>query len=298
MTTLDVRSHAFNVGIAMDYSPTMALWLCHLAHWAEKNLATEKNLRDGLAWSYDTLESLSDYFPYFSKSQIETMVNNSIKEGLVVKGNYNQTKYDRTSWYALSPKAYAYFPHLLSDKYTNRLFLSISENSEMDLAEFRNRFPGNRTTIPDTDPDTDPTTTTTEEPPKPKEQPSKIEPLKSSSIILSETLDQEFIKLKEQHLPNDERTPEEFLKQCKFHIDTGNKKYTNQEKIGGLKRIIKKGCFETPKAYPRPKENSTGESDLVLYSRYVGDIKCQIDLKLLPEDTKIPTFEEWNSKRV
>lgn len=154
--TFDARNHSFNVGIAKDYSITIALFLAHLAFWAEKNLANNSNIHDGLVWSFDTLEALSDYFPYLSKSQIETMINNCVKNGLIVTGNYNQTAYDRTKWYALTPKAYFYFPHLVCEKYIKRLFVSISENSEMDYGEFGNQFPEFRKTIPDTDPDTDP----------------------------------------------------------------------------------------------------------------------------------------------
>ena len=154
--TFDSRNHAFNVGIAKDYNPNMGLWLAHLAFWAEKNLANNTNIHDGLVWCYDTIEALGDYFPYLSKSQRETMINNSVKHGLVVTGNYNHTTYDRTVWYALTPKSYFYFPHLVTEKYIKRLFLSISEKSEMDLREFGNGFPGFRMTIPDTDPDTDP----------------------------------------------------------------------------------------------------------------------------------------------
>lgn len=147
----DTRQHAFPVAIATKYSIAIALWLQHLAYWTENNLSLNKNIHDGLCWSYTTLEALGDKFPYMTKSQRETMINNSISYGLVVKGNYNTNKYDRTIWYALTPKAYAYFGHLLDEKYLKRLYLSISEKSEMDFLKFGNRFPKNRTPIPNTE---------------------------------------------------------------------------------------------------------------------------------------------------
>lgn len=152
--TLDSRNHSFNVGIAKDFSHTMALWIGHLAFYSQINLSKKENIHDGLVWSYDTIASLSDYFPYFSKSQIETMINNSVKEGLVVKGNYNKTPYDRTVWYALTPKAYFYFQHLLEDKYIDLMYASISEKSEMEKGDFVNRFPKIQMTIPTTTPTT------------------------------------------------------------------------------------------------------------------------------------------------
>ncbi|MGL6123271.1 MAG: hypothetical protein ACRC1W_09695 [Shewanella sp.] len=152
--TIDSRNHSFNVGIAIDYSPDMALWIGHLAFFMEYNLSINKNIHDGLCWTYDTLDALVERMPYFSRRQLETIINNSVKEALVQKGNYNQTGYDRTCWYALTPKAYTYFQHLLSDKYLKRLFNSISPNCEMDFTELCNRFRRNVTTIPATDPAT------------------------------------------------------------------------------------------------------------------------------------------------
>lgn len=154
--TIDTRSHAFNVGIAIDYSPLMALWLAHLGYWMEQNLSVDKHIHDGLCWMYDTLDAIGEKFPYLTRRQIETMINNSEEEGLIVKGNYNHTGYDRTCWYALTPKAYFYFQHLMTEKYLKRLFFSISQKCEMDFTEFVNGFPRNVTPIPHTDPDTDP----------------------------------------------------------------------------------------------------------------------------------------------
>ncbi len=150
----ETRQHAFSLAIATKYSVPIALWLQNLAFWTENNLALNINIHDGLCWTYVTLEAVGDKFPYMTKSQRETMINNSIKEGLVIKGNYNKNHYDRTLWYALTPKAYVYFAHFLNEKYMRRLYASISEKSEIDFGDFRNLFPKNRTPIPYTEPDT------------------------------------------------------------------------------------------------------------------------------------------------
>lgn len=218
--TFDARSHAFNIGIAQDFSPIMGLWLAHLAFWAEKNLANNSHIHDGLVWSYDTLEALADYFPYMTKSQRETMINNSVKHGLVVTGNYNHTTYDRTVWYALTPKAYFYFPHLVNEKYIKRLFLSISEKSEMDFTEFGNGFPRFRTTIPDTDPDTDPYKKSEGHDPQHHTVvsfPSKTEQQANKSF--EDKSAKEFFKTK---FAPYSVTYEQIFKDCKEHYDSKN----------------------------------------------------------------------------
>lgn len=148
--------HAFNTNIAMNYDVDTALFIQHLKHWTLKNLANKENIHDGFCWSYDTLEALCIQFPYWSKRQIERIINNAVKSGLVIKGNYNKTAYDRTVWYAITPYVYGYFPELLTEKNIKSLYLSISPNGEMDLTEWGNRFPKTVTPIPDTKPDTKP----------------------------------------------------------------------------------------------------------------------------------------------
>lgn len=218
--TIDPRSHAFNVGIAIDFSPDMALWLGHLAFWTEKNLANNKHIHDGLAWCYDTLDAICDYFPYYSRRQIETVINNSVKEGLVKRGNYNHTSYDRTGWYALTPKAYFYFKHLVTKKYLERLFASISQICEMDFTEWGNGFPYFVMTIPDTDPDTDPDKKSVGENPSQhtvKQFPSKAE-LQAKKSFEDESA-KEFFKTKFAGLIV---TYEQLFNDCKDHYDAKN----------------------------------------------------------------------------
>jgi hypothetical protein len=146
--TIDHRQHSFHVGLAIDHTINVAMFVGHVAHWTEINLANNTNLHDGYAWTFDSIEALSDYFPYFSKKQRETMINNAVKACLIIKGNYNKKKYDRTIWYALSKKAYIYFPHLLKKKYLERLYDTISQKGEMDFPKWRNGFPQNGEPIP------------------------------------------------------------------------------------------------------------------------------------------------------
>lgn len=148
--------HAFNTNVATQYSVDTSLILHHLKFWTLKNLSNKKNIFDGHCWSYDTLDALCIQFPFWSKRQIERIINNAVKLGLVIKGNYNKNTYDRTTWYAITPVVYGLYPELLNETLLRTLYLSISPNGEMDYTEWRNGYPQTVTPIPDTDPDTDP----------------------------------------------------------------------------------------------------------------------------------------------
>jgi len=147
-------NHSFNLQIANQFGLNIATFLQSIFFWTHTNLTTKKHIIDGHCWTYNTLESLSETFTYWSKSQLETVIKNSIESGLLIKGNFNKTKYDRTCWYALTPEAYKFFPDLWQEHFFERLHLSISENSEMDYGKFRNGYPEIRTPIPITKPDT------------------------------------------------------------------------------------------------------------------------------------------------
>jgi hypothetical protein len=152
-----------NPRIAIDFNVNAAIFIQKLAEWTFLNLANKKHLHDGHCWSYNTLEAYEEIFPWWSKRQLETIINNAVKDGLVVKGNYNSHKYDRTSWYALTIKALIYYPELTTEKHLLTLAESISPNCEMydinksheenvifHFTEWGNAVNENVTTIPTT----------------------------------------------------------------------------------------------------------------------------------------------------
>lgn len=144
--------HAFNVKVATDFDVNTAIFLQNLKFWTLHNLAHKQNIHDGRAWAYYTLEGLTLLFPYWSIRQVRVMIDNCIKNDLIIKSNHNKTKYDRTCWYALTDKSFKYFPELINPVFMNALNLTTPINT--DLSEMTNGSDGNDTPIPDTIPDT------------------------------------------------------------------------------------------------------------------------------------------------
>jgi hypothetical protein len=58
--------------------------------------------KDGNLWTYQSLADLQGYFPWWHESTIDRAVNNLRVSGLLLFGNYNRNKQDRTRWYALN----------------------------------------------------------------------------------------------------------------------------------------------------------------------------------------------------
>jgi hypothetical protein len=162
--------HAFNTNVAAKYDLNIATLLQNFRFWTRDNLANKRNINEGLCWTYNTVQAFCEIFHYWTRHQIEHLLKKAEAQGLIVSGNYNCNKYDRTKWYALTPEAYQFFDDLQSEVNIERLYASIlksgeihkslisciSEKSEMDFGKFRNLFRKSPKPIPDTIPDTNP----------------------------------------------------------------------------------------------------------------------------------------------
>lgn len=130
-----------NISVATDYSVEVAIFIQYLAQWSFKNLANKKHIHDGLVWTYNSIEAFKKYFPYWSTDQIKLVIKKAIEAGLVQKGNYNKTTYDRTSWYALTEQGRRYYPELEMPETSKPCTTS-------DLVETPNGFGKNTQPIP------------------------------------------------------------------------------------------------------------------------------------------------------
>ncbi len=101
MTRRNEILHRFNLTDAETYGLTEAIVLYNLRFWIKKNKARGTNLYNGTTWTYNSYKKFSKVFPYLSESQIKRALTSLLKQGAIVKGNFNKKRYDRTKWYAL-----------------------------------------------------------------------------------------------------------------------------------------------------------------------------------------------------
>lgn len=130
--------HIFDIEIAQEYGVITAVILEHMSYWEVKHRGNKENFHDGRYWIYNSIAAWELIFPYLTKDKIRYALDKMEKDGLLLSGNYNQTGYDRTKWYALTDRAMALL------KIPN----SIWENSQMDLAKKPNGFGDNPKPIP------------------------------------------------------------------------------------------------------------------------------------------------------
>ncbi len=196
--------HSFNTNIAKEYDLPIATILNNFKFWTLVNLANKRHIHDGLCWTFNSIPAFCAIFPYWTRHQIEHLLNKCKDLGLIVAGNYNNHRYDRTKWYALTAKAYKLFPELQQEEFITSLFETISEktdmrllhptiseNSEKLLENFREAYLKNPRPIPDinTDEKPDAIEQASNEAVEPQEMPSpKITKTKKSQFDIQAML--------------------------------------------------------------------------------------------------------------
>lgn len=113
--------HSFNIEIAQSYGVPAAILYNHFQYWIAKNLTNQKNFHDGRTWTYNTIRAFADQFPYLSVWDIRQALKKLIDGGVLMSGNYNKRKNDRTLWYCFTDEKAALkgLPSHLWDSHNN-----------------------------------------------------------------------------------------------------------------------------------------------------------------------------------
>lgn len=133
-------THQFDAGIAEIYGVEIAIMVQNFAFWIAKNKANNRNFYEGKTWTYNTIKAFNELFPYWSESQIRRILKKMEAEGILLTGNFNEVKYDRTTWYT--------FTNAFYEKHK-----CILQNRQMEVTKPSNGSDETVTPIPDKLPD-------------------------------------------------------------------------------------------------------------------------------------------------
>lgn len=67
-------------------------------------LRISNNIQDGHKWVYKTIDEWLIEFPFWSKSTLERIISKLEEKEILIAGNYNKLKFDRTKWYRINYK--------------------------------------------------------------------------------------------------------------------------------------------------------------------------------------------------
>lgn len=94
-------SHSFDTGIASQLGLNCAVIFNHIVYWLKINMHKGHNQINGKTWMYETASQMSDFFGYFTERQVRHAINSLVENNILIEGNFNKNKFDKTTWYAL-----------------------------------------------------------------------------------------------------------------------------------------------------------------------------------------------------
>ncbi len=97
MSTLN---HTYSVEHAILYGVDCAIIIHHLQFWIEQNMALKRNFIEGRTWMYQTQREMAACYPYWNRDKIQDILQKLVDYDVIIKGNFNRTKFDKTTWYA------------------------------------------------------------------------------------------------------------------------------------------------------------------------------------------------------
>ena len=95
-----------------------AVILQQVHYWIQK----KANIRDGYSWVYNTMAEWQKQFPWIKSDKTLRKKFKSLEDkGLLITGNYNKAKFDRTKWYRIDYDAFSQMVNAFGKSYrTNR----------------------------------------------------------------------------------------------------------------------------------------------------------------------------------
>jgi len=127
-------NHCFSVELAEQYGIEAAILIHHFQFWIEQNQAMNRNFHEERTWLYQTQKEIAAIYPYWSEDTVCRIINKLVEAGVLIKGNFNKTSFDRTIWYA----------------FENEKMFTKPRNRGMENANSRNPIHETAETIPDT----------------------------------------------------------------------------------------------------------------------------------------------------
>ena len=115
----------FDGDVAEKYGTDCAVFIAHMQYWIAKNAANERHFYEDRYWTYNSLSALERLFPFWSRRQIERIIRDLKKAGVLLVGHYSKNAYDRTTFYAIDESRLPIY----------QTVKSISPNGEMDLPD-------------------------------------------------------------------------------------------------------------------------------------------------------------------
>lgn len=114
---MKANTHAFNVELATKLGDVNEVLILQHFYWWHQSNNKKKDRHKGdhpNPWTYNTIEEFCNIFPYMKKTKLNGAINRLIKKELLITGNFNKMKFDKTKWYSLTNEGLFLFEECVS----------------------------------------------------------------------------------------------------------------------------------------------------------------------------------------
>ncbi|PGF06104.1 replication protein [Bacillus pseudomycoides] len=125
-------------GLASRIGLNEAIFLQQIHYWLNRS----KHFYDERSWVYNSVAEWVKQFPFWSENTIRRIVKNLEDEQLLVIGNYNRAKFDKTKWYSIN---YEKLRLLESTNDIPNLGRRSTQNGQMDVPNLSKPIPETNT---------------------------------------------------------------------------------------------------------------------------------------------------------
>jgi len=96
----------FDAEVAKKIGIDEAIMLNHICFWCSQNKKnnSQRHLHEGAYWTYFSRRELTEFFGFWSESQVRRILDRLVRYEYLRKGCFNRKGYDKTSWYTPSPR--------------------------------------------------------------------------------------------------------------------------------------------------------------------------------------------------
>ena len=101
-------TYHFDGDVAEKFGTDCATFISHMQYWIAKNAANERHFYEGRYWTYNSLSALERLFPFWTRRQIERIIRDLKKAGVLLTGHYSKNSYDRTTFTPLTRAVYPF----------------------------------------------------------------------------------------------------------------------------------------------------------------------------------------------
>lgn len=132
--------------VAARYGLEESIFLDSIIYWWRTNRDNGRNFEQGRYWTYNTLTTYAERFPWWTEAQIRRIIARCKDKGALLTGNFNKDQRDRTVWYSPSDELLELYGEIAPCICQNQQM--DGANKQMEVSEEADSSAGNSGALP------------------------------------------------------------------------------------------------------------------------------------------------------